>query len=137
MLSSYSLQQHGLTKRDTVADELDELKIVGFRVEEAEKEPEIDNGVPVLRAATKVTFRLFGIGFKNKTTIGMTTEKLDYGSNCNMMVSTGLYQIMRESSTNAKVQVLLPEYSAELYICATHDDGVSMLNGCCFVCCDF
>lgn len=115
----------------------DEVKIVGFRVEEAEKEPEIENGVPVLRAATKIMFRLFGIGFKNTTTIGLTTEKLDYGSSCNMMVATGLFKIIRESSTNAKVEVLLPEYSAELYICATHEDSVSEriadVSLCCYL----
>lgn len=109
-------------KRDTAEDE---VKIVGFRIEKAEKEPEIDNGVPVLRANTKVTFRLFGVGFKNNTMIGLTAENFDYGSNCKMMISTGLFQIVRESSSNARVEVLLPENSAELYICATHEDGVS------------
>lgn len=122
-LSSYSPQKHGVMKRNTVND--DEVRIVGFRVEAAEKDPEIDDGVPVLRANTKVTFRLFGISFKNTTTIGLTTEKLEYGTSCNMMVATGLFKIMLESSTNARVEVLLPEYSAELFICATHEDNVS------------
>lgn len=101
------------------------MKIVGFRIEEAENEPEIEDGVPILKSQSKVRFRLFGIGFQDNTTIGLTTEKLEFGSSCNMMVSTGLFKIIRESSTNAQVEVLLPEYSAELFMCATHEDSVS------------
>lgn len=104
---------------------VDNLQIVGYRIEEAEKEPEIDDGVPVLRAASKVTLRLFGFGFTDETTIGMTSEKLDFGKTCNQMISTGFFKIQLESSTNAKVQIILPKNSVELFICATNDDKVS------------
>lgn len=99
------------------------MKIVGFRIEHADKEPEIDDGVPVLRSGQHVVLRLFGFGFANTTTIGLTSERLEYGVSCNMMVPTGFFTIIRESSTNAKVEVLLPRYTAELYMCATNNPG--------------
>lgn len=125
--SSYSINKHDVVKRQAPEDEqlkIDEkLKIVGFRIEHAYKEPTIDDGVPVLRSGQHVVLRLFGFGFTNTTTIGLTSERLDNGSICNMMVSTGFFKIMRESSTNAKVEILLPKYTTELYMCATNNDG--------------
>lgn len=109
-------------KRESTATN-EELEIVGYRIERAEKEPHIENGVPVLRAGTKATLRLFGTGFTNKTTIGLTSEKLDSGVSCNMMIPTGFFKIIKESSTNSHVEILLPKYSVELYICATNNDG--------------
>lgn len=116
---------HELVKREA-SDEA--LKIVGFRIEEAEKEPQLEDGVPVLRADTKVTLRLFGNGFTNRTTIGLTAEKMEYMSHCTMMVSTGYFKIIPESSTNAKVEILLPKHSSELFICATNDAATVSLN---------
>lgn len=114
-------------KRQATGDEelkIDEkLKIVGFRIEHADKEPSIDEGVPVLRSGQHVVLRLFGFGFANTTTIGLTSEALEFGSICNMMISTGFFKIIRESSTNAKVEILLPKHTTELYICATNNDG--------------
>lgn len=113
---------HHIFKRDTADDK---LKIVGFRVEHAEKEPSIEEGVPVLRAGTKVMLRLFGMGFNSNTTIGLTAEQLEFGGTCNMMISTGFFKIIRESSTNARVEVLLPKNTVELFFCASNDEGVS------------
>ena len=112
-------QQHHAIKRDTPEDK---LSVVGFRIEKAEKEPQIDDGVPVLRADTNVELRLFGSGFTNTTRIGLTTESLDFGVTCNMMISTGYFHIVLESATNAIVAVKLPKNSFELFICATNDD---------------
>lgn len=101
----------------------EKLKIVGFRIEHADKEPSLDDGVPVLRSGQHVVLRLFGFGFANTTTIGLTSERLENGSICNMMISTGFFKIMLESSTNAKVEILLPKHTTELYMCATNNDG--------------
>lgn len=101
------------------------MKVAGYRIEAAEKEPEIDDGVPVLRAGTKVTLRLFGLGFTNETTVGLTSEKLEFGHTCNQMISTGFFKLQLESPTNAKVEIILPKHSVELFICATNDDKVS------------
>lgn len=117
----FSYDSHVVEKRDTN----DEVKVVGYRVEESAKDPQIEDGVPVLRAGSQIMLRLFGSGFKNKTKIGLTSEKLEYGGSCNMMITTGYFTIQQESPTNARVQVVLPSYSIELYICATKDDGVS------------
>lgn len=119
--ASQSINQHYVVKRQAIQDE--QLKIVGYRIEHADKEPEIEDGVPVLRSGQNVVLRLFGIGFANTTTIGLTSERLEFGGSCNMMIPTGFFKIVRESSTNAIVEILLPKYSAELYICATNNDG--------------
>lgn len=123
MFSSFIRSDHAIIKREL--PENSQLQIVGYRIEEAEKEPEIDDGVPVLRAGTKVTLRLFGVGFTNVTTVGLTSERLDFGKTCNQMISTGFFKIQLESKTNAKVEVILPKNSVELFICATNDDKVS------------
>lgn len=116
-----SYESHVVEKRDTT----DEVKVVGFRIEESAKDPEIEDGVPVLRASSTIVLRLFGLGFKNTTRIGLTSEKLDYGGKCNMMIPTGFFTLKRESATNARVQIVMPAYTVELYLCATVDDGVS------------
>lgn len=94
-------------------------------MEHADKEPETEDGVPVIRAGSKVMLRLFGSGFLETTKIGLTTEKLEYGAVCNMMITTGFFTIIRESSANARVEVLLPKNSVELFFCATNEDNVN------------
>lgn len=106
----------------------DNLKIYGLRVEKTEKEPEIEDGVPVLRAGTKATLRLFGFGFTNKTTIGLTSEKLEFGDQCRRMISSGFFKISSESSTNAIVEIDLPNNSVEFYLCATNEDVGDIFN---------
>lgn len=103
--------------------EEDKLKIVGFRIERTEKDPEIDDdGIPVLRADTLVTLRLFGFGFMEKTRIGLTVERSEAGLQCKMMLDTGYFPIALESSTNALVEVKMPKHSVTLYLCAATDD---------------
>lgn len=71
--------------------------------------------------------RLFGAGFTDKTEIGLTSEKLEYGGTCHMIL-TGFFQLSLESSTNALVEVLLPKNSVELYFCASNNnDSVSLV----------
>lgn len=114
---------HNIEKRN--ADLKDTTKIVGFRVERSDKEPEIEDGVPVIRSGTKVLLRLFGSGFSETTVIGLTTEKLEHGTTCNMMISTGYFKIDFESPINARVEILLPKNSVELYFCTSNEDIVS------------
>lgn len=115
---------HDVAKRDVPTDD---LKVVGFRIEHADKEPGIEDGVPVLRSGSTVVLRLFGFGFSNDTKIGLTPERLKFGSPCNMMINTGLFKIVRESETNAKVEVILPKNTEELFMCATNDISVRNL----------
>lgn len=128
-----SLKAHGIAKRNIP---LDRMQIVGFRVEASDKTPEIDDGVPVLRANTKATLRLFGHGFTDGTVIGLTTERLDLGDSCRMMIPTGVFKITRErnSSTNGMIEILLPTNSVELFFCAKTDDDVSQHLITCRVC---
>lgn len=114
---------HNIEKRNV--DLKNTTKIVGFRVERSDKEPEIEDGVPVIRSGTKVLLRLFGWGFSKTTVIGLTTEKLEHGKTCNMMISTGYFKIDFESPTNARVEILLPKNSVELYFCTSNEDIVS------------
>lgn len=120
--SPHRYESHDIVKREL---EKLELRIAGFRVEHADKEPETEDGVPVIRAGSKVMLRLFGSGFLETTKIGLTTEKLEYGAVCNMMITTGFFTIIRESSANARVEVLLPKNSVELFFCATNEDNVN------------
>lgn len=113
-----SSSSHGITKRQTVA--VESLIIVGFRIEHADKEPSIENGVPILRAGSTVSLRLFGQGFTEMTHIGLSPEKLDYGGVCNMMIGTG-FRVHFTSAENVVVDVLLPMSTVELYFCATND----------------
>lgn len=111
-----SFKTHEILKRQ-VANEKP-AKIVGFRVEKTPKEPEIDdNGIPILRANTKVVLRLFGFGFKDDTEIGLTQEKIEIGARCKMLLTSAT--VKPESETNALVEILMPKFSADLYLCVS------------------
>lgn len=119
----HSPTQHNIIKRN--ADDKNATKILGFRVEKTEKEPEVEDGVPVIRSDTKVVLRLFGTGFTERTIIGMTSEKMEFGKACNMMISTGFFKISVESPINALVEILLPKNTVELYFCTSNENDVS------------
>lgn len=65
-----------------------ELMIDGFRIEHAEKEPQLVNGVPEVRAGTKVLLRIFGRGFTKTTYITFSAEKSKYGDFCSLTIPT-------------------------------------------------
>lgn len=115
---------HNIEKRNVASK--DTSKIVGFRVERSEKEVETEDGVPVIRSGTKVLLRLFGLAFTETTVVGLTSERLEIGKTCNMMISTGFFKIDLESSTNALVEILLPKSSIELYFCMSNEGDVSL-----------
>lgn len=94
-------------------------KIDGFRIEKAEKEPKIDeNGIPVLRADTFVSLRIFGSGFIETTELGLTDEINKNGTHCNMRL--GHFELVLTSSTNALVEVKMPKNSVDLYLCVSN-----------------
>lgn len=64
----------------------DSLKIIGFHVIDADK-PGMEDGIPVLKADSKVKLRLFGDGFTEQTTIGLTSEPLELGAKCIKIVT--------------------------------------------------
>lgn len=120
-------KEHEIFKRD--AEEEEKLKIVGFRIEKSDKEPEIDDeGIPILRADTIAKLRLFGSGFLGTTLIGLDQKNSEAGTACNNMVNIGYFEISPESSTNALVEIKLPKTSLDLYLCATNDGIVSRFS---------
>lgn len=94
---------------------------MGFRIDHAESEPSIEDGVPVLRAGSTVKLRVFGRNFTNRTKVGLSKEKLEFGGSCQML-SVSSTTVELESSVNAVVEITLPKHSEELYFCATNDD---------------
>jgi hypothetical protein len=108
---------HEIAKREVA----EPMEIVGFRIDHADNEPSIEDGVPVLRAGSRIRLRLFGRGFTNRTHIGLSPEKLEFGGACNMMTVSG-FTLELESSVNAVVEIVLPKHSVELYFCATNDE---------------
>lgn len=65
---------------------LTELKMIGFHVLAVDKEPELEDGIPIFRAGTDVKLRIFGDGFSDETTIGLTSEALEEGKKCNKII---------------------------------------------------
>lgn len=61
-----------------------QIHIRGIRVEEAEKEPKYENGIPSLLTGTRATLRLFGEGFTEDTVITFTHQERAYGGECQM-----------------------------------------------------
>jgi hypothetical protein len=127
-LSFFSLSPSsgGIRKVSKRNVEEEKLKVVGFRIERTAKEPEIDDdGIPILRADTTVTLRLFGSGFTDTTRIGLTSEKSDFGKRCNKMSEdVGYAVVVLESSTNALVELRMPKESHDLYLCASLTEEV-------------
>lgn len=52
-----------------------------------QKEPELEDGIPIFRADTAVKFRLFGEGFTDDTMIGLTTEAWVSGQKCHKIAT--------------------------------------------------
>lgn len=71
-------------KRQT--ENVQKLQIIGFHVLETDKEPELEEGIPIFRAGSGVKFRIFGDGFTDTTTIGLTSEELNWGDKCHKMI---------------------------------------------------
>ncbi|XP_063632006.1 unextended protein-like [Cydia splendana] len=100
------------------------IKIDGLRVEEADKDPKIVNGIPSVLSDSKFTLRLFGQGFTTRTVIAFTEEPLEYGQPCKFLVKNGEYMVIPESvekdHASALFEVTAPAHITDghLYICA-------------------
>lgn len=80
-----------ISKRQVDSNAGDSLKIFGFNVIEADK-AEMEHGIPVLKAGSKVTLRLFGNGFTKQTTIGLTSEPHEIGAKC-IKIVTDMFKV--------------------------------------------
>lgn len=83
LYSLNSSNEHAVVKRQID----DQLKIIGYHIIESGKEPELEDGIPIIKAGSKLKLRLFGMGFSNKTIIGLTGEALAYGEKCHKIVT--------------------------------------------------
>lgn len=100
--------------------------ITGFRIEHSSKEPEVDNGIPTMRAESLVLLRLFGKGFTNKTVVALTAMgNHNVGDPCQMVVTKSFNVEMDAMDINTVlVEMHMPHYDDDLYFCASNDDKV-------------
>lgn len=126
-VSFFSFSKHWIAKRNV--SPASKVKVFGFRIEAAEKEPELHDGVPVLRTDTIVMLRLFGsnFGVGGTTKIAFTKERKEFGEKCQMMLDKG-YEVTAESTNIATVQIKVPKHSYTMYICATNDDETQFVH---------
>ncbi|XP_068625897.1 unextended protein-like [Battus philenor] len=95
-------------------------KVMGLRVEEADKEPKIvDEVIPSVLRSTKFTLRLFGEGFTDNTEIAFTHVPEDYGTLCHFLLP-GEYKIKEANNDSALFELTapLPLEDYRFYICA-------------------
>jgi hypothetical protein len=88
-------KRHDIIKRNinqTLNDE-NAPTLIGFHIVESSKEPENENGMPVVRAGSNIQLRLFGNGFSESTMIGLTAEALNYGEKC-IKINTDTYKVI-------------------------------------------
>lgn len=100
------------------------LVILGLRVEHADKEPSLDDGVPSVLSHSSVTLRLFGTGLTENTVVVFTHETNVYGGSCLVPV-TNKFKINKGSVTeySALVDMELPLGTSGkyFYICAKYE----------------
>lgn len=66
---------------------VDQPKLIGFTIIDIGKEPELEDGIPILKAGTSAKLRIFGENFTANTMIGLTSEALEFGGKCHKIVS--------------------------------------------------
>ncbi|CAG9789796.1 unnamed protein product [Diatraea saccharalis] len=96
------------------------IRLLGLRVEEAEKEPKIVDGmIPSVLRETTFTLRLFGEGFTNNSEIAFTHTGEDYGSNCHFLLA-GEYKVKIAETDSALFELKAPPplEDYKFYICA-------------------
>ncbi|CAH2062154.1 unnamed protein product, partial [Iphiclides podalirius] len=101
------------------------LRVMGLRVEEADKEPKIvDEMIPSVLRETKFTMRLFGEGFSESTEIAFTHVPEDFGTLCHFLLA-GEYKVKEASADSALFELTAPQPLEDyrFYICARNSPG--------------
>ncbi|RVE44514.1 hypothetical protein evm_010843 [Chilo suppressalis] len=96
------------------------IRLMGLRVEEADKEPKIVDGmIPSVLRETSFTLRLFGEGFTNHSEIAFTHTGEHYGQKCHFLLS-GEYKVRTAESESALFELKAPPPLEDyrFYICA-------------------
>ncbi|XP_069363760.1 unextended protein-like isoform X2 [Maniola hyperantus] len=97
------------------------VMIDGLRVEDSNKEPIIENGIPSVLSDTKFVLRLFGQGLTPHTVIAFTHDMMPFGQPCKFLLK-GEYLAAEGSvsPTSALFEIRAPSplIDSKLYICA-------------------
>ncbi|KAJ2938677.1 hypothetical protein O0L34_g12004 [Tuta absoluta] len=118
-----SRDKRDVSQSDAVVVKNDKMiSIEGLRVEESEKEPVLEAGIPTVLANTGVTLRIFGENLTTRTMIAFTDEVKGYGEPCKFLVKSAEYLVKPDSVTkhSAVFEIKAPEpvHGKKLYICA-------------------
>ncbi|KAL0853107.1 hypothetical protein ABMA27_012875 [Loxostege sticticalis] len=96
------------------------VRLMGLRVDEADKEPKIVDGmIPSVLRDTKFVLRLFGEGFTNNTEIAFTHYPEAYGTKCHFLLA-GTYKVQTADVDSAMLDMKAPPplEDYKFYICA-------------------
>lgn len=74
------------------------LHIDGFRVEHADKDPTLEDGVSVVKTGTNILLRLYGSGITKHTVITFTRQIYEPGGTC-QLTTANLYKVVEGSLT--------------------------------------
>ncbi|KAJ0170046.1 hypothetical protein K1T71_014652 [Dendrolimus kikuchii] len=86
----------------------DNVKILGLRVEESQKEPKIVEGmIPSVLRETLFTLRLFGENLTNDTVIAFTHTPAEYGMSCDHLLN-GEYKVQESFHDSAVLELTAP-----------------------------
>ncbi|CAO1387041.1 unnamed protein product [Diamesa tonsa] len=94
------------------------LHIDGFRVEHADKDPTLEDGVSVVKTGTQILLRLYGSGITSHTVITFTRQIYEPGGTC-QLTTANLYKVVEGSLTerSALFEINL-ENDGLFYFCA-------------------
>lgn len=115
--------------RPTVGRRTAAIRIDGVRVEGSDHEVTYtDDGVPELMGGTRVTFRLFGSGFSNRTVVTLTEESTVYGGGC-IQPSSGQFRVQSASleRNTMLVEMTMPRGKTYFYFCTKNAEEDSQL----------
>lgn len=95
------------------------IRIIGLRLESSESTATYtDDGVPELLSSKLATFRLFGVGFSERTVVTFTEEVGIYGGSC-QLPSSGQFRVKKESlqPDTVLVETYMPKGTTDFYFC--------------------
>ncbi|XP_023288042.1 metal transporter CNNM4 isoform X2 [Orussus abietinus] len=114
---SRSRREFNSVTNDRVGVSVPEIKINGFRVETADRDPSFtDEGIPEILAQGNAVLRLFGTGITKDTIITFTDVAAKRGAICDKIKSAE-FPVYAVSDLTALVKVVLP-LGSPFYICA-------------------
>uniref|UniRef100_A0A182J2L4 Uncharacterized protein n=1 Tax=Anopheles atroparvus TaxID=41427 RepID=A0A182J2L4_ANOAO len=118
----------GATRTVAAVAQEKELRILGFRVEEADQHLEtMEGGIPSVHSDSQVVLRLYGTGITLDTVVIFTHEPQRFGGPCQVPV-TEKFRVKQAdpSGESGLVDVELPEVLKNkkfFYLCAKYEDN--------------